>query len=436
MEAELGPLSDAELELLGEEEPPPRRPWRWVTLIVMGFLAGGLGVWWFAREPKPPGPVAPYQPVDDDSWTRRRGRTSFAPIPVEDLVPPADSDFDEPPGGTLTLEFRWSDGTPAPGISGVLRLRSHPIPGSRDVPFQALGDGRTEVGGLTAGSYLLHTDRSLTRPLEILPNREAALRIELPPGLTVSGCVIDSQGRPVPDAEIWISEEQSCNRGMRVTRGDDQGHFEIRAVHPTRFIWARAEGWAPSAVCPVQDDLALTFAGPGARLRGCVVDDRGLPLRCATVQVGWYLGPQPVSGLTIFPTRTLLTDRDGVFAAADLLPGDRPMLVRHPGHQRARRRIQLDAGTLTEIEIDLATAAVIRGIVHDDQGRPLPDIHVATAGFPSQEATTDEAGRFVLDELPPGEIEVVATDRLEGRGTRRTRRALRPGEIARWDPIL
>jgi protocatechuate 3,4-dioxygenase beta subunit len=424
------------MDLLGEEEPPPRRPWRLATLLVMGILAGGLGVWWFAAERETPEPPAPCQPLGDDSWEQGRERVPFAPIPGGELEGPMDTDFDAPAAGILTLDFRWPDGSPAAEIAGVLRPRSQPIPGSRDVPFRAALDGRAEIGGLTAGSYLAHTDRSVVHPVEIPPTRDLELRIDLTPGLRVSGSVSDTEGAPIPGAEIWISEAQSCNRGMLVAHADDLGRFEIRDVHPARFVWARGGGWAPSAIQQVAEELTLTLTGPAARLRGRVVDDRGLPLRWATVQVGWYLGPQPVTGLTVFPTRTLLTDRSGAFEASDLLPGGHPILARHPGHQRSRSRIQLHAGSLTAIEIDLDTAAVLRGIVRDDRGQPLADIHVATTGSPAQETTTDQAGRFVLDEIPPGEVEVIATDRLQDRGSRSIRRALQPGEIVRWDPIL
>jgi Carboxypeptidase regulatory-like domain len=126
--------------------------------------------------------------------------------------------------------------------------------------------------------------------------------------------------------------------------------------------------------------------------------------------------------------RVVSTGADGAFALADVVPGvyaieaeRNGFIFRDDGHERLTVRAGQDA---SNIELQLAPAAVISGVVLDQDGEPVQGLSVMAlrlkylrGGTPQlswgQSAITDDQGKFRLYGTPEGLYYVRTGGRLE-----------------------
>ena len=160
--------------------------------------------------------------------------------------------------------------------------------------------------------------------------------------------------------------------------------------------------------------------GPGATLRGRVVDEGGLPLAGATVMT-MPDGTQPDSPLfrllsaalpTRITARTARSDVDGQFELVHLAGGEYQLHVEHPDACREIvRNVQLPAsGELGLPAIRMTRGALLSGRATAD-GRIAGQIKVVLTSVDNSqrggvrlEATTDNQGRYRMPaRVPPGE---------------------------------
>jgi hypothetical protein len=109
-------------------------------------------------------------------------------------------------------------------------------------------------------------------------------------------------------------------------------------------------------------------------------------------------------------------DFEGRFTFDEMEPGSYILCVRRFGNDGMP--VKLSAGqVLKDVEFRITLPGAIRGIVVDDEGRPLPNLLVNASGGvvgPSDLARTNNAGEFRFPLLPPGSYTLLATpdDRL------------------------
>jgi hypothetical protein len=163
-------------------------------------------------------------------------------------------------------------------------------------------------------------------------------------------------------------------------------------------------------------ELVLRIRGAGlASVRGWVLDDRGRPVRDAWVQV------QPRGSLQFGgdgSTRTppapelCRTDQGGAFAAAWLPPGQHELYVYKRGFAPHRRQLELAAREPLSFTVELRPGATLRGTVRDGAGQAVAGAAVRAPAlqFPQQSwLTIGPDAAFTFEDLPPGELEVVAS---------------------------
>jgi RNA polymerase sigma-70 factor (ECF subfamily) len=316
---------------------------------------------------------------------------------------------------------------------------------------EALTDdaGIARLDHLVPGSYFVAT--SLVEAYEQVSLTEGELRtLELVAKETsfVAGRVVDADGRPVAGARLWLSARGNWSLGGEVGRSAADGSFQV-GLFAFHCLGAQADGHVPSLMQQFEaaqgrsfENVVLKLRGPAAGLQGLVVDIRGKPVWGATVLVGPPGGGVTNSGNRNFiqpnPERRL-TGRDGRFVATGLPVGDVPLHVWAAGFGPHRQQLLPSAGRTESITITLVDGAVVTGVVRDAAGKPVAKVTVRFGdeffSFPSCVTTTDEAGRFRLENLPaaPDSVSLVAFNTSSSAAASLS---LAAGATTEWNPVL
>jgi RNA polymerase sigma-70 factor (ECF subfamily) len=156
----------------------------------------------------------------------------------------------------------------------------------------------------------------------------------------------------------------------------------------------------------------------GVRLRGrCVAAESGAPLAGVKVTARGVL-PQshPMADSLVQPSPKT-TGADGSFEVAVAIPaGFVDLSLESTGRVQARDDFDAPRASTTELgDVAMRQGYPLRGRVLDERSQPVPKLDLETPvdvaltpskGTRSMPATTDDAGRFHFECLPPGRIEL------------------------------
>jgi MFS family permease len=227
----------------------------------------------------------------------------------------------------------------------------------------------------------------------------------LPAGSAVEGVVRGPEGRPVAGATLTLIDA----RGHQVARARSHADGGYRLTVPTGGAYVlitAARGLRPQATSITLGELPLPcdpqLTG-GTGLTGTVLSANGEPLPGATVVVTDGRGEVVASALT---------DAEGGYRVADLVPGSFTVAVRADGHRPSAVQVEVDGSGSTERDLTLAPAARVAGVARRAGSRlPLADVRVTLLGTDGRTlatATTGEDGTFALTDLPSGDFTLVA----------------------------
>lgn len=209
-----------------------------------------------------------------------------------------------------------------------------------------------------------------------------------------------------------------------------------RLIATARFAWlacfsATVLAQTPSVFARQQPRDGRTANATGTAVITGVVsttDTPPQPVRKAIVTI---------TSSTMTNSRTTISGEDGRFVISGLPEGRFSVSVRKaayiPGAYGATRpgrpgtALALQAGQKAEITLTIARAAVLAGVLRDQQGEPVPGIQVsalritpsATSGnlfSTSDQTITDDRGAYRIFGLLPGEYAVGAIPRVAGTG--------------------
>lgn len=344
------------------------------------------------------------------------------------------------PGGRVRIADRRSHDPFAP--DGGLHLGAESTAGA---------DGGFAIGHLAAGRYTLTVDHPghdtrLLPPVEVAEGRTVDLgEIELAPGGSLAGLVLDPGGRPVDGA--WASvvvESDSGGLHRAPGRTAEDGRFELTGLplgEPLRLsVWTSGHPNEEIAgiVLPLDEPLVVELRA-GSQVFGRVVGPRGEPVDGAHVQA--YVDVAVPGGTQHGGSGNGTTAADGGFRIGGLVAGSLRLVAQaegHPDAQVAGMDIG-DDGEVGPIEIRLEAGAGLSGRVLAPDGSPAPGASVTvhsgrapaelgidrpsdlprpagpTRAF-STRAVTDVRGEFTLEGTVLGPATVVAEHDLLGDG--------------------
>ena len=251
--------------------------------------------------------------------------------------------------------------------------------------------------------------------------------IQLEAGHTLTGVIRDqSTSDPVPGAHVGLGWPRHAG-----VRTDDAGRYTLHSFNgfvenrpAYRSIGVAADGYATRVVQVTEKrhvlDISLTR---GATLKGRVVDHQEQPVVGAHIAVIGSVREKGTDGISA--QRMSLddgtTDESGQFVVNGLAP-DLPhsINVRATGH--ARRMVDVDAiedGTFDVGTIKLERPKIIRGVVVDEDEKPISHMRVTITGVnpdraelraskkPAhdsfygtyEEVYTNDLGRFTFSDL-------------------------------------
>ncbi|MFP2909290.1 carboxypeptidase regulatory-like domain-containing protein, partial [Pyxidicoccus sp. 3LFB2] len=340
-------------------------------------------------------------------------------------------------------------------------------------------DGRFRMGPLPLGPHTFSVDADGFHELEVenveVSASGAPLSFTLERAFILAGIVTDTEGRPVPDADVdalqrpppssrraellskpplphnapiptrdvVITEAgQVALYDTHSTLSNEEGRFFLEVPRAGRYTLTASGGSFQRTQVEVDAstlDLHVVLRG-GATLEGTVMDTRGAPLMHVqlTVEVGTDKHPREL--------RTL-SDEDGTFTLGGLPPGTHTLQARLDlggfFHQ-ASRTVSVRGTETVDASLRLDTGQSVSGIVVDGDGRPVPDAQVEAyslreksdggESFRPSLATTGPDGRFTVDHIAEGECSLSASK--EGHTFEPPQLERPPERLSRWPGVV
>ncbi len=224
------------------------------------------------------------------------------------------------------------------------------------------------------------------------------IEVRLGRGVTVSGRVMDENGRPVANAKVVAARNTklgtifTTSAWRRATvRTDRDGRYTLRGVPGTKtYIWTVA-----ASAFGYRFGMGTTFdsrtAGP---------HERPIVVR-----------PRAHVVVSIVPATRARITVDGVpaerqpdqtYIAAPVAVGVRKLLVRALGYRTTERDVAVREGARHDITVNLTDGAVLQGVVVDTRDRPVAGAFVGFGEKLDATARTDTRGRFLMRGLLTG----------------------------------
>ena len=271
-------------------------------------------------------------------------------------------------------------------------------------------EGYFTVSSLDDGIYSLlarHAGYATKSQSDVIVAKERGadmITIVLGDGATVSGRVLDADGKPIAGAQVMavaggrrMAMMRSMQREMAYT--DDAGRYVIDTLSSGegyRF-GVVAKGYAPTydvSETEVEKALERNFTlVKGGNLTGVVTDEAtGKPVEGARVAV--YVGEMGFGGRAQPGAKASadvrITDKDGRFTFEAITPGPvSSAVVQKPGYVSAsfsrwpppgNMWAEVKADETTEVTCALKRGGIVRGIVKSDAGEPIAGAEVTLMG--------------------------------------------------------
>lgn len=311
----------------------------------------------------------------------------------------------------------------APGrrrrVSGLMNLEA------------SVTNGVATLAHLLPGAYEITPSDSewgrVATQATVVAETAAEVVLVLPRTLSITGTVVDAEGKAVDAARVRVEEQEGEGRQSRYLGVDDNGRFIVRGLSagrvavsvedeshlPARFEWDAAS---------VRGEQRIVLQS-GLSVAGRVTDEAGKPLEDVDVRVSFELpaetnaparGRASRSRMSTSDSRSAETDAAGRFTVRGLPAGKVSLEVDEDGYEPHLAEIPLAAGG-ADHPVTLRRGSFIAGVVLEGDKPPTSTFEVSVHGpvdaardadgprrTVSRETETDASGAFRIEGLPKG----------------------------------
>ncbi|MCU0862606.1 MAG: sigma-70 family RNA polymerase sigma factor [Planctomycetes bacterium] len=403
----------------------------------------------------------------EDRAVVARSEVSVAPTAAEDddaTAPGAAQRVALATTGAVHVRVLWSDGSPGSGLRLIVYPDVDEIGDEREVVTDAAGEA--VLSELPCASGQLRVNGRQGAQFTTVAGKTTEVLVQMQPGVTVHGRVVDERDLPVPTARIWLSRWCDAAEGQEVGPVATDGTFVLRDVQTNGsdgyYLAAFAPGRRVSTVQAIlgpygsSQEVRIELCEPGVSLIGNVRRADGSPAAGQRVLVG-LRDSKPFGRESVWrgfrPPLDTRCDARGMFRADGLPPGAIVPVWLH-GHDNAPglHRVSLPERGELVCDFTVTTGATVHGRVTNDQGAPVADVIVFARAdslfepkpkhgpatepeFATRIANTDADGRYRLRHVAPGPVTLHAKVYQPPR-TAESRLLLADGEVAVWDALL
>jgi hypothetical protein len=328
-------------------------------------------------------------------------------------------------GGTISGTVTAADtGKPIPGV-GVVSIgdgrfaNSSMVTNDRGQFKLVVVPGKVRVVVQSAPDDYLADQQANSHSVGIASGETQQIAFQLKRALSVSGTVDDDSGNPVPDLSLTLSAtDQSDDWQQHAATTKADGSFTIAGLGAHQYSVSVKGSWKL-----VNDTITVTPSTTGAvsiqvkhidllSLAAKIVDQTGAPIAGVHVTFstatasgrGYYMGGQEVVD----------SDAQGKAGISDISPGEliQSVNISKEGYvlvSGAKISGDVDHYTISDAVLALQNAS-ISGFVHGPTDAPVAGAWVICpgGGGPDTPVQTDSSGRFQLNQLINGQIEIYA----------------------------
>lgn len=365
------------------------------------------------------------QRTDADGTARFEAVAPGRLVAAFELSWEARKSFDLRAGKTVEVELELAGGLAVRGV--VVDAKKNPVAGALvELAMMARADAFPEVVAVTGadgrfvargcpelcllGARAEGHRASNLRFLHGKAGNHAEVELVLGgDGGTVRGLVVDPTGKPVQGAVVIVGAEEVAGIGGRdnlppfggLTRTDERGEFSVVGLaagkQPIRARGARFAPWRGEV--EVRAGLTVTQRielGPGAVLRGHVVEGTGKPVARAEIEIGEWGDIDHFHGVS---------DAEGGFALRGLPVGEVVVRAEQRDHGKARVNVPTSATDVATCTLTLSRGLELTGRVVDQDGQPIAAATIECMAEGPQDqwvaiAHSDAQGRFVAANRP------------------------------------
>jgi RNA polymerase sigma-70 factor (ECF subfamily) len=370
------------------------------------------------------------------------------PLPVEATTPAPTMPSTPELGATVRLRFvDRRTGAPVPNFAFALQpwgadeapAMTELVRGFRG--FTTDDRGEAVLRDVAPVPLRLRYNAAMGSPVyPVVDVGETELEIELDPTAVVDGHVFDDLGRPVAGAEVWTDEitDASFLCPYLVGQTDARGYYRVAyASGMPKKLWARVPGRSCSQARVVTLNVTtasaidLVLEPATASIEGRVTDE-GAPVRNAVVTL-ITKGETGIRSLV----HQVAADDEGRFRFETLPAHPGTLIALGPDGSTAMTGVELSENPGSSCVLELVAGASVVGS-SAPEGAVLAALPLAETGSRWELArvvTGAKGGRFVLSSVPPGSVELLMLDPLNGRVLARSTVELTAGQALDWNPV-
>lgn len=322
-------------------------------------------------------------------------------------------------------------------VGRVLDAEGEPVGGGYVRPFQStyfsyyysqvhpVGPDGTFAFSLPRGDWELRVEGddgavSEDSKVAVAIGETSEVEIRMPAVNVVQGVIVDGAGHHVEGADVFVMQGGFPPTPSREhwARSDDEGRFEVAGLAPGAIgLHVQHPGYAKEVF---EATAAPRKAGTpvrvvlqqGATLQGRVLDAAGQPV------AGHQVTAMPEG--SYMEALTTWSAADGAYRLTPMDGGSWSVGAGPLGAPLARESLKLSNGTTTTLDLRLPpTGGSLTGLVRLG-GAAAAGAEVVVSdgrGIGSGRAVTDEEGRFVVEGLAVGRVQVTATAGGAARGS-------------------